>query len=133
MKRAAGFGAAIVLTFCLAIVAGADVNYKRIKTEVQFKAIDVNGSETTFSGKLKSRKHACVKRRRGLYVHEVGDLGVVGNDRTDRKGNWEFTRDTAGLDDGEYEATIRSLQVRKNGEKFKCKGGAGSFVTDDLP
>jgi hypothetical protein len=131
MKRAGALGAAILLTLGLALTAGADVKYKRIKTEVQFLEIEVNGDETTFSGKLESRKHKCVKKRRGLYVKEVGDVGVVGNDRTDRKGNWEFTRPTAGLDDAEYEATIRSLLVRKDGERrFKCKGGRGTLVAD---
>jgi hypothetical protein len=133
MRRATAFGAAVVLTMSLAIVAGADVNYERIKTKVEFRGIEVNGSEATFFGKLKSRKPACVKRRRGLYVHYVGDLGVVGNDRTDRKGRWEFTVDSSNLQDGEYDATIRAAVVFKDGEKrFKCRGGRGTFVTDDF-
>jgi hypothetical protein len=121
------------LTLGVAGTVGADVNYKRIKTTVKFQGIDVNGSEATFYGKLKSSKHACVKRRRGLYVHVVGELGAVGNDRTDRKGNWEFTRSTSGLEDGEYDATIGSALIFESGEKkFKCRPGRGIFVTDDF-
>jgi hypothetical protein len=133
VRRAGIVGLAIALVVALATIAVpavGDVNYPRIKTKVVFGGIEVDGDQATFFGKLKSRKHACEKRRRGLYVHFVGDTGVVGNDRTDRKGRWEFTREVAGLEDGEYDATIPRAEIRKGDRKFVCRPGRGTFVTD---
>ena len=131
---------ATVAVFSLALGAGgvADAGkVKRVKTKLVNTKIGPDGA----SGKVKSKKKACMKgrkvtlrgpepfnpdARRGAAV--AGGKVNIGSTRTNNKGRWNSAWGPAPiipsgvyLIAGEYEVKVQGKKVKAQGKRFFCR------------
>jgi hypothetical protein len=105
---------------------------KRVKTKLAQTKIDPDGA----SGKVKSKKKACMKGRKvTLRGPEPFDPGAergavvaggkvnIGSFRTNRRGYWAQAPLTPGvyLIAGEYEVKVQGKKVKAQGKRFFCR------------
>jgi len=132
---------AMVAVFSLALGAGAIADagsVKRVKTKLVKTKIGPEGA----SGKVKSKKKACMKgrkvtlrgpepfnpdARRGAAV--AGGKVKIGSSRTGRRGLWGYAPTVSGvyLIAGEYEVKVQGKKVKAQGKRFFCR--PARFVT----
>ena len=111
---------------------------KRVKTKLVNTKIGPDGA----SGKVKSKKKACMKGRKvtlrgpmpfdpgaGRGAAVAGGKVNIGSFRTNRRGYWGYRPTLPGvyLIAGEYEVKVQGKKVKAQGKRFFCR--PASFVT----
>jgi hypothetical protein len=126
MKRTGGLLLALLMTTGLALGTAQAAKPKKVKTEAEvewYRFVDL-GIE--IYGDVHSKKSKCEKGRNVTLVYNGpnGTPGtVIGTDKTDRKGDWEYVAEEGQpLPEGNYAAEVKRKRLHSGGREIVCKG-----------
>lgn len=127
MKKLTVLVVALVALLALGGAVAGAAKKKQVKTKVTISIEEPSSySEGGISGKVKSKKAKCRKKRK-VTIRKVGK-GVIGKAKTSGNGSYNVPL-SGDVSSGIYRAVARKAAYKKGKTKYVCKQGKSKKVT----